>query len=64
MWTFEYTVCYLIGPLIGAFVAGTVFNYVTQTMEDMEYYGEQEEDEVDPPVVTKIKAKGNAEDDV
>ena len=28
VWTFEYSICYLIGPLIGAFVAGTVFNYV------------------------------------
>ena len=44
MWTFEYSICYLIGPLVGAFVAGTVFNYVNQTMEDMEYYGQDEDD--------------------
>jgi len=44
MWTFEYSICYLIGPLVGAFVAGTVFNYVNQTMEDMEYYGQEGDD--------------------
>ena len=42
-WTFEYAACYLIGPFIGAFVAGTVFNYFVQTMEDMEVYGEGED---------------------
>ena len=27
MWTFEYTICYLLGPLIGGFVGGTVYNF-------------------------------------
>ena len=37
-WTYEYAACYLIGPMIGGFVAGTVFNYKMQTMEDMDVY--------------------------
>lgn len=37
-WTYEYAACYLIGPLIGGFAAGTVFNHKTQTMEDMEVF--------------------------
>ena len=51
MWTFEYTICYLLGPLIGGFVGGTVFNYVTETMENMEDFGD--EDEVDPDQMEK-----------
>lgn len=41
-WTYEYATCYLIGPFIGAFVAGTVYNYYVQTIEDMEDYDENE----------------------
>ena len=46
MWTFEYTICYLLGPLIGAFVGGTVFNFVSETMLDMEEYGEDEDEDL------------------
>ena len=46
MWTFEYTICYLLGPLIGGFVGGTVFNFVSETMLDMEEYGEDEDEDL------------------
>lgn len=35
-WTYDYSLCYLIGPFIGAFVAGTVFNHMQQTVKEME----------------------------
>ena len=35
-WTYEYAICYMVGPFIGAFLAGTVFNHMKQTVEDME----------------------------
>ena len=59
-WTYEYAACYIVGPFIGGFVAGTVFNYKNQTMEDMEVY--------EPPVIQNIKnfklGAGSQVDDV
>ena len=62
MWTFEYTICYLLGPLIGAFVGGTVFNFVSETMLDMEEYGEDEDEDLQASL--KRKATNETENDV
>ena len=62
MWTFEYTICYLLGPLIGGFVGGTVFNFVSETMLDMEEYGEDEDEDLQASL--KRKATNETENDV
>ena len=51
-WTYEYAICYIFGPMVGAIVGGTVFNHMDQTMWDMQTY-------VDP----KKKVENADEDD-
>ena len=49
-WTPEYAACYIIAPLVGAFMAGNVFNYqkrLYRRIELNDFEGEISEEELD-----------------
>jgi glycerol uptake facilitator-like aquaporin len=36
MWTYEYAICYILGPFIGAWQAGHIFNLLVRYEDAMD----------------------------
>ena len=60
-WTGEYMVCYIFGPLVGAFMGANVFQYYRKTVIAMETYVEESDDSivVNPPAKSETDIKSH-----